>query len=91
MARITSTQLEAFLAFGNASIAVCEVKELVRRSQPDDATEDLLAELSGAHEQLRGLFAEGLDNAVCVLARDVMELASKSTAELNQEQQRSGS
>ncbi len=91
MARITSTQLEAFLAFGNASIAVCEVKELARRCQPGDAAEDLLAELRDAHDQLRALFAEGLDDAVCVLARDVMELASKSTAVLNQEQQRSGS
>ncbi len=51
----------------------------------------MLAELRDAHEQLRELFAEGLDGAVCVLARDVMELASKSTAVLNQEQQRSGS
>ena len=91
MARITSAQLEAFLAFGNASIAVCEVKELARRGQPDDAAEDLLAELRAAHEQLRELFDQGLDDAVCVLARDVMELASKSTAVLNQEQQRSGS
>ena len=91
MARITSTQLEAFLAFGNASIAVIEVKELVRRSQPDDAAEDLLAELRDAHEQLRELFDQGLDDAVCVLARDVMELASKSIAVLNKEQQRFGS
>ena len=91
MARITNAQLEAFLAFGNASIAICEVNELVRRSQPDDAAEDLLAELRDAHEQLRELFDQGLDDAVCVLARDVMELASKSTAVLNQEQQRSGS
>ena len=34
MARITGAQLEAFLAFGNASIAVCEVKELARRGSP---------------------------------------------------------
>ena len=90
MARITSAQLEAFLAFGNASIAVCEVKELARRCQPGDAAEDLLAELRDAHEHLRELFDQGLDDAVYVLARDVMELASKSTAVLNQEQQRSG-
>ena len=56
-----------------------------------DTAEDLLVELSLAHDQLRALFADGLDDAVCVLARDVMDLASKSTAVLNQEQQRSGS
>ena len=86
MTRINSDQLEAFLAFGNASIAVCEVKELVRRSQPDDAAEDLLAELRDAHEQLRELFDQGLDDAVCVLARDVMELASRTADVLEQEQ-----
>ena len=59
MARITGAQLEAFLAFGNASIAVCEVKELARRCQPGDAAEDLLAEIRDAHERLRALFAEG--------------------------------
>ena len=68
-----------------------DVTEELRRCQPGDAAEHLLAELRDAHEQLRELFAEGLDDAVCVLARDVMELASKSTAVLNQEQQRSGS
>ena len=91
MTRITRAQLEAFLAFGNASIAVCEVKELARRCQPGDAAEDLLAELRDAHEHLRELFDQGLDDAVCVLAHDVMELASKSAAVPNQEQQRSGS
>ena len=91
MARITNDQLEAFLAFGSASIAVIEVKALARCRPPSDTAKDLLAELRDAHEHLRELFDQGLDDAVCVLARDVMELASKSTAVLNQEQQRSGS
>ena len=41
--------------------------------------------------QLRELFADGLDDAVCVLARDVMELASETTDVLNQDQGPSGS
>ena len=56
-----------------------------------DTAEDLLVELSLAHDQLRALFAEGLDDAVCVLARDVMELASRTADVLEQEQYRSGS
>ena len=51
-----------------------------------DTAEDLLVELSLAHDQLRALFAEGLDDAVCVLARDVMELASRTADVLEQEQ-----
>ena len=86
MARITPDQLEAFLAFGNASIAVIEVKELARRRPPSDTAEDLLAELSLVHDQLRALFADGLDDAVCVLARDVMELASRTADVLEQDQ-----
>jgi hypothetical protein len=90
VARITNNQLEAFLAFGNASIAAIEVKELARRSKPGDRAKDLLAEVSLVHDQLRALFADGLDDAVCVLARDVMELASRTADVLEQEQQRSG-
>ena len=51
-----------------------------------DTAEDLLVELSLAHDQLRALFAEGLDDAVCVLARDVMELASRTADVLEQDQ-----
>jgi len=86
MARITTAQFEAFLAFGNASIAVIEVKELARRRPPGHTAEDLLAELSLVHDQLRALFADGLDDAVCVLARDVMELASRTADVLEQDQ-----
>ena len=52
---------------------------------------DLLLELKAAHVQLRELFAPGLDDAVIVLARDVMELASETTDVLNQDQGPSGS
>ena len=85
MARITGAQLEAFLAFGNASIAVIEVKELARRSQIGKEARDLLVEISAGHVRLRELFAEGLDDAVVVLSRDVMDLVSFLTEVLNQE------
>jgi hypothetical protein len=51
---------------------------------------DLLVELRAAHVRLRELFADGLDDAVCALARDVMELASETTDVLNQDQEPSG-
>ena len=85
MARITGAQLEAFLDFGTASIAVCNVNELVRHRQLSDEADDLLVEMRDAHEQLRRHFDRGLDDAVCVLARDVMELASQTTDVLDQE------
>jgi hypothetical protein len=91
MTRIATASLQAFLAFGNASIAVCEVKELARGGPLDDPASDLLAELRAAHVQLRELFAQGLDDAVCVLARDVMDLVSRTTDVLNQGQGLSGS
>jgi hypothetical protein len=46
MARIGLASLEAFLAFGNASIAISEVRELARRRQGDGGSaDDLLVEL----------------------------------------------
>ena len=89
MSRIANPQLEAFLAFGNASIAVCEVRELARRAPSDPRSDDLL--IRAAHIRLRELFADGLDDAVIVLARDVMELASRLAEVLNQDQGPSGS
>ncbi len=86
MTRMTDPTIASFLAFGNASIAICEVNELVHQAQTDDLPGDLLLELSAAHGQLRELFADGLDDAVIVLARDVMELASETTDVLNQDQ-----
>ncbi len=86
MSRITHAQIEAFLAFGNASIAICEVNELDRRRQISDTTGDLLAEIQHAHVQLRELFDQGLDDAVLVLAQDVMEMISALAEVLNQDQ-----
>ncbi len=86
MTRISSQSLSAFLAFGNASIAVCGVNELVRRGRTDARATDFLVELRTAHVQLREFFDQGHDDAVCALARDVMELASKTTEVLNQDQ-----
>jgi hypothetical protein len=86
MARINRASLETFLAFGNASIAVCQVNELARRTASGARAEDLLVEIRAAHAQLRELFADGLDDAVCVLARDVMELASCVAGLLSQDQ-----
>ena len=91
MTQISNPQLEAFLAFGNASIAVCQVKELARRAPSDPRAEDLLVDIRAAHVQLRDLLAHGLDDAVIVLARDVMELASRLAGVLNQDQGPSGS
>lgn len=91
MTRIGSTQFEVILAFGNASIAACNAKELARRGQLSDETNDLLVEIKAAHVRLRELFSEGLDDAVLVLARDVMDLASRATEILDQEKWPSGS
>ena len=91
MAGIRNPQLEAFLAFGNASIAVCQVKELARRRESDAVANDLLVEITDAHLRLRELFAQGLDDAVFVLARDVLDLASRMAEMLNQDHGPSGS
>ena len=90
MDHISATHLEAFLAYGNASIAVCEVNELARRSRPDARALELLAELKAAHTELRELFANGLDGAVCALAQDIMELAAATADSLEQDQEPSG-
>jgi len=91
MTRVTTASLQGFLAFGNASIAICGVNELARRRQANARARELLVELRAAHVQLRVLFADGLDDAVCALAGDVMELASYTTEVLNQDQGPSGS
>ncbi len=86
MTRITTASIEAFLAFGNASIAISNVTELARRRQLDARACDLLVEVKAAHVQLRELFDQGLDDAVCVLSHHVMELAFETTEALNQNQ-----
>jgi hypothetical protein len=79
------------LGLGDASVAICGVNELARQRQANAQASELLLELRAAHVQLRALFAEGLDDAVCALAGDVMELASCTTHVLNQDQGPSGS
>jgi hypothetical protein len=86
MTRITHAQLPTFLAFGNASIAICEVNELAHRHPISDMAGDLLAEIRSAHVQLRELFDQGLDDAVLVLAQDVMEMISAVAEVLNKDQ-----
>jgi len=77
MTRIITASLPAFLAFGNASIAICGVNELARSRQASARAGELLVELRAAHVQLRALFADGLDDAVCALAGDVMEVTTE--------------
>ncbi len=86
MTRITTASVPAFLAFGNASMAICNVNELARRRQLDARAVDLLVEIKAAHVQLRELFDQGLDDAACVLSHHVMELAFETTVLLNQNQ-----
>jgi hypothetical protein len=74
MGHIDSETFEAFMAFGEASMAFsAEVTGSVNRSElAGDSTasvpSDLLLELRSAHARLRDLFAEGHDDAVCALA-----------------------
>jgi hypothetical protein len=101
MGHIDSGTFEAFMAFGSASIAFSEVIEAVIRCRPagdamySDAINsdamgpdavDLLAELRSAHRRLRDLFADGHDDAVCALAPQVIELASRVADALGKDQ-----
>jgi hypothetical protein len=89
--RMTSEQLEAFLAFGTASVAVAEVTELAARMQPTDRTSlALLVELELLHTQLRALFAEGHDDTVCTVAENLVVLGKRTTDALVQVTNRSG-
>jgi hypothetical protein len=91
MTRIDKASLETFLAFGKACIAVCQVNELARAIEIDTEAHDQLVEIRAAHAQLRELFADGLDDAVCVLAHHVMDLASRMADAISQDQGPSGS
>jgi hypothetical protein len=80
VAHINTETFEAFMAFGNASIAPSEVTGPMIRYRPvsdamDPVASDLLLELGSAHARLRDLFADGHDDAVCALAPLVVELA----------------
>ena len=90
MARIRTDQLEAFIAFGTASIAVSEVAELVAEAHAGGRAHDLFVELEAAHARLRVLFAAGHDDAVCALAQNVLELAKRTEDALNKDTNRSG-
>jgi hypothetical protein len=91
MTRINQASLEPFLAFGKASIAICKVNELAHRVGTDAQANNQLDEIRAAHARLRELFADGFEDAVCVLANDVMERASRLADALSQDQGPSGS
>ena len=87
MGHIDSETFEAFMAFGEASVAFSEVGGLAIRCQPvGDAAGDLLVELRSAHSRLRDLFADGHDDAVCALAPQVIELANRMASALEKDQ-----
>ena len=91
MGHIDSETFEAFMAFGEASIAFTEVTGPAGRIQPvgdamDPVASDLLVELRSAHSRLRNLFADGHDDAVCALAPQVIELASRMADALGKDQ-----
>jgi hypothetical protein len=82
VAQTNTETFEAFMAFGEASIAFSRVTGSVNRSElAGDSTAsvplDLLVELGSAHSRLRDLFADGHDDAVCALAPLVIELANR--------------
>jgi hypothetical protein len=84
------------MAFGKASIAIAKVAGPVNRGQlvgdskdpdaMDPVASDLLVELRSAHARLRDLFADGHDDAVCVLAPQVIELANRVADALGKDQ-----
>ena len=79
MAHITREGLETCMAFGEASLAVADVVELLRLQVPGGPTGDLLAELEAAHHRLRDLFDLGEDAAIQTLALSVLVLAARAT------------
>lgn len=96
MGRINTETFEAFMAFGEASIAFSEVAGQVIHCQPvgdaidldatDPVASDLLVELMSSHARLRDLFADGHDDAVCALAPQVIELANRMADALGKDQ-----
>ncbi len=85
MGRIGSQALEAFIAFGTASVAVMEVAELGARVSPGRQALELFAEIEVSHTALRALFAEGHDGAVCALALSILVLAERTEDALVQD------
>jgi hypothetical protein len=86
MAHINTETFEAFMAFGKASVAFSGVTGSEIRSELADDALDLLIELGSAHSQLRDLFADGHNDAVCALAPQVIELASRMADALGKDQ-----
>ena len=86
MGHIDSETFEAFMAFGSASIAVSLVVATGLRTQPAGDAMDLSVELRSTHSQLRDLFADGHDDAVCALAPQVIELANRMADALGKNQ-----
>ena len=88
MAHITREGLETCMAFGEASLAVAHVAELLRLQVPDGPTGDLLAELEAAHHRLRDLFDLGEDGAVHTLALSVLVLAARTEEAIREDSNR---
>ena len=88
MAHITRQGFEACMAFGEASLAVAHVAELLRLQVPDGPTGDLLAELEAAHHRLRDLFDLGEDPAVHTVALSVLVLAARTTEAMREDRNR---
>jgi hypothetical protein len=86
VAHINTGTFEAFMAFGEASMAFSEVAGPVIPFHPAGDAVDLLLELGSAHSRLRDLFAEGHDAAVCGLAPQVIELANRMADALGKDQ-----
>ena len=101
MGHIDSETFEAFMAFGSASMAFSEVAGPVIRGEltgdaaysnalyldaMDAVTLGLLVELRSTHAQLRDLFADGHDDAVCALAPQVIDLANRMADALGKDQ-----
>jgi hypothetical protein len=88
MANITREGFETCMAFGEASLAVADVAELLRLQVPDGPTGDLLAELEATHHRLRELLDLGEDPAVHTLALSVLVLAARATEAIREARNR---
>ena len=84
MSNLTNSSVTAFLAFGSASIAVAEVKELALDGAISADARNLLVELEVVHNYLRELFAQGHNEAIYSQAAVVMGVASRASAALTQ-------
>ena len=88
MAHITREGLETCMAFGEASLAVAGILELLRLQVPDGPSGALLAELEAAHHRLRHQFDLGEDGAVHTLALGVLVLAARTEEAIREDSNR---